>query len=152
MNEFELERYLNITAIIDELEQRKRETRLSIYNQTLATHVVYDELGMHTKAPKIEYIVSDNVVACELIDERIKRLKDKQKYFIRFIDTLPRNERESLLNGTASESIQGKALDEIYEIETAICFKYGYQPPDERISVSDNPLDDLDLMIEVLSA
>lgn len=80
MNEFDLERYLNITAIIDELEQRKRETRLSIYNQTLATHVVYDELGMHTKAPKIEYIVSDNVVACELIDERIKRLKDKQKY------------------------------------------------------------------------
>ncbi|MDV7751737.1 hypothetical protein [Enterococcus casseliflavus] len=152
MNEFDLERYLNITAIIDELEQRKRETRLSIYNQTLATHVVYDELGMHTKAPKIEYIVSDNVVACELIDERIKRLKDKQKYFIRFVDTLPRNERESLLKGTASESIQEKALDEIYEIETAICFKYGYQPPDERISVSDNPLDDLDLMIEVLSA
>lgn len=151
MNEFDLERYLNLTAIIDELEQRKRETRLSIYNQTLATHIVYDELGMHTKAPKIDYIVSDNVVACELIDERIKRLKDKQKYFIRFIDTLPKNERESLLNGTASDSIQEKALDEIYEIETAICFKYGFKPPMERIQVND-PLEDLDLMIEVFSA
>lgn len=150
MNEYDLERYLNLTVIIDELEQRKRETRLSIYNQTLATHIVYDELGMHTKAPKIDYIVSDNVVACELIDERIKRLKDKQKYFIRFIDTLPKNERESLLNGTASESTQEKALDEIYEIETAICFKYGFKPPMERIQVND-PLEDLDLMIEVFS-
>lgn len=52
MNEFELEHYLNIAAIVDELEQRKRETRLSIYNQTLATHVVYDELGMHTNKRK----------------------------------------------------------------------------------------------------
>lgn len=151
MDKFDLEQYLNLAAKIDELEQRKQETRLAMYDQTLATHIAYDELGIHTKAPKIEYIVSDNVTTCELIEERIKRLKDKQKYFIRFVHTLPKIERESLLNGTANELLQEKALDEIYEIETAICFKYGYKPPIERIQVSDDPLEDLDLMIEVLS-
>lgn len=72
MDEFDLEQYLNLAAKIDELEQRKHETRLAMYDQTLATHIAYDELGIHTKAPKIEYIVSDNVTACELIEERIK--------------------------------------------------------------------------------
>lgn len=52
-----------------------------IYNRTLATHLVYDEISIHTHAPKIEFIVSDNVEAEMLIDRQIERWKARDKYF-----------------------------------------------------------------------
>ncbi|WP_407855385.1 hypothetical protein [Enterococcus hailinensis] len=126
-HEYDIQRYLNADRVIRCLEKRKRLITKEIYNQTLTTHLSYDGLTVHVEAPRIENIVSDNVVACELIDERIKRLKDKQKYFIRFVDTLPRNERESLLNGNA-----------IMEIE---CLVHNFDKPESIEFVRDTAIE-----------
>ncbi|MDT2827144.1 hypothetical protein P7H59_01610 [Enterococcus viikkiensis] len=43
-----------------------------------------------------------------------------------------------------------KALDEIHEIETDTAFKFGYEPPEERIELADNLYLDIELKAEAL--
>lgn len=79
--EYYLSRYINISDYIKSLKRRKSMISKEIYNRTLATHLVYDEISIHTHAPKIEFIVSDNVEAEMLIDRQIERWKARDKYF-----------------------------------------------------------------------
>lgn len=147
-SEYKLDRYLNIDDYIKYLERVRRATQNEIYNQTLATHLVFDGLSIHTKAPKIEYIISDNLEACELIDERIARWKTRKKYFIQYLSSLSVIERESLKKSVASPTMKENALDEIREIETAIAFIYGWSPPSEPIELTDNLFTDIERMAE----
>lgn len=146
MEEYDIMKYLNLDFSIKYLEVLQEATNHLIYEQTLATRIAYDELGIHAQAPKIEYIVSDNISACKLIDGRIARLKDKQAYFTKFMNSLPKIERESILNGTMNETTKEKALDEIYEIETAISLKYDL-PPIPRKEEKANLITDIDMML-----
>lgn len=146
MEEYDIIKYLNLDFSIKYLEVLQEATSHLIYEQTLATNIAYDELGIHAKAPKIEHIVSDNVEACELIKRRLKRLKDKRVYFTRFMNELPKIERESVLSGTMDENTKEKVLDEIYEIETAISLKYGLPPIPPRKEKTDI-ITDIDMML-----
>ena len=101
--------------------------------------------------PEIENIVIDNMVACELVEKRIKRHEERLKYFRIYLSTLTLNEQQALYTGVASDELTAQAYDEIHEIETAICFKEQLQPPEEKIILNDDPLLDLDLMIGALA-
>ena len=81
-SEYNLNRYLNIEAYIRKLEQEKRLIRQELYCQSLCTGIAYDEIAIHAKAPKIDYLVADNVEACMLIDKRIERWKFRHKHFL----------------------------------------------------------------------
>lgn len=148
-SEYNLNRYLNIEAYIRKLEQEKRLIRQELYCQSLCTGIAYDEIAIHAKAPKIDYLVADNVEACMLIDKRIERWKFRQKHFMHFLDKLPVTERESLLKGVESPSLKQKALDEIYEIETAMAFRYEWEVPQEKVELTDNLFSNIALMAEV---
>ena len=52
---------MNIEAYIRKLEQEKRLIRQELYCQSLCTGIAYDEIAIHAKAPKIDYLVADNV-------------------------------------------------------------------------------------------
>lgn len=146
MEEYDIIKYLNLDFSIKYLEVLHEATSHLIYEQTLATHITYDEMGIRTKAPKLEYIISDNVIACELIKERLNRLKDKRVYFTRFMNELSKIERESVLSGMMTESTKEKVLDEIYEIETAISLKYGLPPIPPKEEKTDI-ITDIDMML-----
>lgn len=148
-SEYNLNRYLNIEAYIRKLEQEKRLIRQELYCQSLCTGIAYDEIAIHAKAPKIDYLVADNVEACMLIDKRIERWKFRNKHFMHFLDELPVTERESLLNGVESPSLKQKALDEIYEIETAMAFRYEWEVPQEKVELTDDLFSNIALMAEV---
>ena len=148
-SEYNLNRYLNIEAYIRKLEQEKRLIRQELYCQSLCTGIAYDEIAIHAKAPKIDYLVADNVEACMLIDKRIERWKFRQKHFMHFLDELPVTERESLLKGVESSSLKQKALDEIYEIETAMAFRYEWEVPQEKVELTDDLFSNIALMAEV---
>lgn len=120
-----------------------------IYNRTLATHLAYDEISIHTHAPKIEFIVSDNVEAEMLIDRQIERWKARDKYFSEFLSTLSHNESESLLKGYASQELKDAALEEIEEIETAMAFRYGWEVPQEKVELTDDLFSNISIMAEV---
>lgn len=149
-NSYNLQRYLSIDDYIKRLEEEKRLISKQMYYQTLATHIAYDGLRVHVVAPKIEYIVMDNIKACELVDERIERWKYRQKHFNRFLFSLGLIERESLIEGLGDKLLIERALDEIYEIETATAFKFGYEPPEEKIELEDDLFLDIALLAEVL--
>lgn len=150
-SDYNLKRYLNISSHLGRLEQEKKLISQELYTRSLCTGIAFDELSIHAKAPKIECLILDSVEACMLIDLRIKRWKLRQRYFHRFLDQLTVIERESLLTGGESLETRQLALDEIHEIETAIAFIYGYEPPRERIELTGNVLEDINLMSEVFT-
>ena len=149
-NEYNLKRYLNIDLYLKKLEIEKQSIRKELYNQSLCTSITYDELSIHAKAPKIAQLVDDNVEARSLVDKRIKRWEYRRSQFERFLSSLAKIERESLKKGFWSQRLHEKVLDEIHEIETATAFKFGYEPPEERIELANNLYLDIELMAEVL--
>ncbi|WP_427813517.1 hypothetical protein ACQKTA_09075 [Enterococcus sp. 22-H-5-01] len=149
-SEYNLERYLNISNYLERLEQRKQLIQKELYQRTLATHLTYDELSIHVQAPRIDSLVSDCLEACGLIDRRIIRWCFRQKCFNQFLSSLPVIERESLIQGLGNRSLNDRALDEIREIETAVAFRYGYEPPEAPIELKDDLFLDIGLLAEVL--
>lgn len=148
-SEYNLTRYLNIESHIEKLEREKKLIRQELYCRSLCTGIAYDGLAIHANAPKIEYIVADNVEACMLIDRRIERWKTRHRYFYRFLYELPVTERESLIKGMAGKSVKERAIDEIREIETAMAFRYKWEVPQEKVELTDNLFDNIALMAEV---
>ena len=152
MEEYELEKYLQLEKTIKTLEYLLKYTRKETFQQNLTTHVsCSEERGLYVEAPRVEKIVLENITACELIEKRIKRHEERLKYFRVYLSTLTFNEQQALYMGVASDELIAQAYDEIHEIETAICFKAGVQPPEEKIMFNDDPLLDLDLMIGALA-
>ena len=147
--EYNLGRYLDIDSQIQKLIKRKISMRQEIYNRTLATHLAYDEISIHTHAPKIEFIVSDNAEAEMLIDRQIERWHIRAKYFSKFLATLSQNEAESLIKGYASKELKDAALEEIEEIETAMAFRYGWEVPQEKVELTDDLFSNIAIMAEV---
>lgn len=152
MEDYQIKKYFELESKIEELEILLKATRTEIFQQNLATHVSCSEgRGLFVKAPRIENIIIDNMMACELLEKRIQRHQSRLKYFRIYLSTLTVNEQQALYKGVASDELIAQAYDEIHEIETAICFKAGVQPPDERVVLNDDPLLDLDLMIGALA-
>ena len=152
MEEYRIKKYFELEIEIKKLKNLYQATRNEIFQQTLATHIsCSEERGLYVEAPRIENIVIDNMIACELVEKRIKRHEERLKYFRIYLSTLTLNEQQALYTGVASDELIAQAYDEIHEIETAICFKAGVQPPEEKIILNDDPLLDLDLMIGALA-
>lgn len=152
LEEYRIKKYFELETEIESLKNLYHATRKEIFQQTLATHIsCSEERGLYVEAPRIENIVMDNMLACELIGKRIKRHEERLKYFRVYLSTLTFNEQQALYMGVASDELIAQAYDEIHEIETAICFKAGVQPPEEKIMFNDDPLLDLDLMIGALA-
>lgn len=70
--------------------------------------------------------------------------------FNQFLASLSVTERESLIQGLGNRSLNDRALDEIREIETAVAFRYGYEPLEELIELKDDLFLDIELLAEVL--
>ncbi|MDR0922043.1 MAG: hypothetical protein LBM95_06660 [Lactobacillales bacterium] len=111
---------------------------------------------MYTTAPRIDCLVIGALDGIELLQQRKERLKIKQRYFRCFLSGLSTTEVNQLkqcLKATSDDlGVFERALDEIYEIETAIALRYGYEVPAERIAfeVTDNPLDNLESILLAL--
>jgi len=152
VEEYRIKKYFELESEIKRLRNVYRVTRNEIFLQNLATHTACsDERGLYVEAPRIDNIVIDNMMACELIEKRIKRNETRLKYFRTYLSTLTLKEQRELYKGVSSDELTAQAYDEIHEIETAICFKEQLQPPEEKIVLNDDPLLDLDLMIGALA-
>ena len=149
MEEFRIKNYFELEIKNKKLEKMLNRTKNGIFQQTLATHLSYsDDRGIRVNAPKIENIVIDNIMACELIEKRIERNFTRLKYFRSYLTTLTLKEQQALYNGYASEELKEQTYDEIHEIETAICLRDRIQPPEERIKLCDDLFDNIAAMAE----
>ena len=149
MEEYHIKRYFELSYEIKRLEILLEKTNKEMFQQTLATHLSYsDERGIHVKAPRIENIIIDNIMACELIEKRIERSRTRLKYFRTYLTTLSLNEQQALYNGYASDNLREQTYDEIHEIETAICLRERIKPPEERIKLCDDLFENIAAMAE----
>ena len=149
MEEYRIKQYFELDQKIKRLEILLEKTNKEMFQQTLATHLSYsDERGIHVKAPRIETIVIDNVMACELVEKRIERNRTRLKYFRTYLTTLSLNEQQALYNGYASDNLREQTYDEIHEIETAICLRERIKPPEERIKLCDDLFENIAAMAE----
>ena len=143
VEEYELEKYLQLEKTIKTLEDLLKYTRKETFQQNLTTHVsCSEERGLYVEAPRVEKIVLENITACELIEKRIERYKVRLKYFRMYLYRLSLKERQSLYNGSWSDGLKERTLDEIREIETAVCLREQIEPPDEKVVLSDGDLFD----------
>lgn len=149
MEEYRIKQYFELDQKIKRLEILLEKTNKEMFQQTLATHLSYsDERGIHVKAPRIENIIIDNIMACELVEKRIERNRTRLKYFRTYLTTLGLNEQQALYNGCASEELQEQTYDEIHEIETALCLRERIQPPEERIKLCNDLFENIAAMAE----
>ena len=89
MEEYRIKQYFELDQKIKRLEILLEKTNKEMFRQTLATHLSYsDERGIHVKAPRIENIIIDNIMACELVEKRIERNRTRLKYFRTYLTTL----------------------------------------------------------------
>lgn len=149
MEDYQIKKYFELESKIEELEILLKATRTEIFQQNLATHVsCSEERGLFVKAPRIENIVIDNMIACELVEKRIKRHEERLKYFRIYLSTLTLKEQQALYNGYASDNLREQTYDEIHEIETAICLRERIKPPEERIKLCDDLFENIAAMAE----
>ena len=149
MEEYRIKQYFELDQKIKRLEILLEKTNKEMFQQTLATHLSYsDDRGIRVNAPKIENIVIDNIMACELIEKRIERNLTRLKYFRSYLTTLTLKEQQALYDGYASEELKEQTYDEIHEIETAICLHERIQPPKERIKLCDDLFENIAAMAE----
>lgn len=141
---------MNLSKIIATFEQQTAFIHKELYNQTLSTHIAYTDLGIVTRAPRIVDLIADNIEALEVHNKRLERLKLKQRYFTEYIDSLPKMTRESLKQGVYDKALEEELLNEIEEIETAVCFRYGIEPPVyEKVETTGDLFEDIALMASV---
>ncbi|MFV0557956.1 MAG: hypothetical protein ACK5MW_04885 [Enterococcus sp.] len=146
MNDEYINKYLKLDEIIFYLERKANQLMRWVYHRSLATRIVYDGLTIHTEAPKIELLVYDHEQAINSIQSKLNRWKVRRKYFNDYLAKLAECDRQSVLDGNYSQGF----IDEIKEIETAIAFLFGYEPPEEEIYLTDNIFEDLDLLVGAL--
>ena len=151
-----VKKYFKLTESINRLRRYKKQADTIFYSQNMATKTDYTELGVQTRAFKVDKMVIEHIMAIELIDKRIERFELRRRYFNQYLRELPQNDYNELMmkfkqnyNMELSEKIKEDLLDEIDEIEIMICLREGIEVPEKlpRIELSE----DFDNNLNVLS-
>lgn len=139
-DEIVIKNYLSLPSAINRLSLRKIELRQAFYSQTMATRMEYerifqDHYQMITKGFRPDREVEKLILNMDRIDHRIERYLFREKHFSLFWGTLEVMEQHSILerfkyrrSDRCSQGLVERVLDEINEIETAICFREEIEP------------------------
>lgn len=148
-----LDKYRELPKTIETLKEQVVTSDKLFYSQNMATHTAYSELGVFTRAFPLEKKVVEHDMALKVLNSRIARHELRLRYFSRFMAKLSYIERESLKNGNATDELLELALDEIEQIEMAICLREGLPVMEvvERVTLSDDFDTNLDILSEVFA-
>lgn len=147
---WEIESYFRLDERIQRVEDDTNRLIRAFYNQTLSSHVEWNGYeGSRTVGFRVESKVIAFVDTVEKMNKRIDRLSKKKRYFTNYLDSLSPEEREYLVSKYTNESsvkdVQQEdlnLLDEIHEIEIAICYMYGFPIEEASVIINNDFLDD----------
>ncbi|PLA80867.1 hypothetical protein CYR81_06975 [Enterococcus faecalis] len=153
-DEIVIKNYLSFPLVLQKLLSIKKLRRIEFFSQNMTTHIVFDGSEMITKGFRPDKEVEKLLLKLELIDKRIKRTTFRQKHFKRFWATLEPLEKQLLIDRfrdkkevDCSHELIERVLDEIKEIETAICFMENIELEDEN-ELSDDVEENLERMCD----
>lgn len=148
--QWEIKSYFRIDERIQRIKDGIKRLTTFFYNQTLSSYTVWNGYEGMIVGFRVESKVVPFVDTIENMNQRIDRLSKKKRYFDDYLDSLPPEEKEYLIDKyTLEESpfleIQQEdldLLDEIHEIETAICYMYGFPVEQPPVKINNDFLDD----------
>lgn len=152
-DEMLIKKYLNLDKrIINILLYRKR-LQEEFYSQNMATHLVYDAHGIHSEGFRQDRKVLDYLETLDVVDKRIERLKIRKKYFDQYLDSLDIDDFQ-LLNSKISkltEKVINNVLDEIDQIEAAVCLREGIEVNEiiERVTLTNDFEENINLLSDL---
>lgn len=128
----DLYRYANLPIEIKLLEARKEYYHWEFYQQSFHTGVVFSGHDIRSQAIKADKAVIELLEKLRVLDEHIEVLVLKQKYWNDFLTTLSDKDVSYIRSRfskrevvPANKRVDGLALEEISEIETAVNFQTG---------------------------
>lgn len=134
-DEIMIKNYFSLSLTIKQLQRYKCYVRQEFYAQNMATHFEPGELEMITKGFRPDREVEKLILRIDIIERRIGRNLYREKKFNQFLEQLPSDELEILKRCLEVNNILDLplllsclVLDEINEIETAICYMEGMDP------------------------
>ncbi|URZ87207.1 hypothetical protein [Floricoccus penangensis] len=129
----------------------------SLYDRTLATHVVYNGYDIHVESVKLDTLIADIESSKEYIKKELEITTFKQRAFREYLQSITEAEYSILVKYFERESIShildstiDDLQEEIYEIETAVAFKYGLELPKEPIKLTGSIDDNLERLVALL--
>lgn len=153
-DEIVIKNYLSFPLLLQKLLSIKKLRRIEFFSQNMTTHIVFDGSEMITKGFRPDKEVEKLLLKLELIDKRIERTLFRHKHFKRFWATLEPLEQQLLIDRfrdkkevDCSHELIERVLDEIKEIETAICFMENIESEDEN-ELSDGVEENLERMCD----
>lgn len=153
-DEIVIKNYLSFPLLLQKLLSIKKLRRIEFFSQNMTTHIVFDGSEMITKGFRPDKEVEKLLLKLELIDKRIERTLFRHKHFKRFWATLEPLEQQLLIDRfrdkkevDCSHELIERVLDEIKEIETAICFMENIESEDEN-ELSDDVEENLERMCD----
>lgn len=141
-----IKNYFSFPKAISRLEAYKKILRIEFYSRNMSTHVEYSELGIISKGFRPDRELEKFHSQLDLIDRRIERYRYRERQFKKYLASIPIKDQE-LLSDSFIESkdveiprtLIEQVIDEIYEIESAICFREGIDPGEsERIELTED--------------
>lgn len=159
-DEIIIKNYLSLSSQIKRLILAKKQLRQEFYSQNMATHMEYhrvrkDTYEMIVKGFRPDREVEKLLTNIDALERRIDRYLFRQKHFIAFLATLTPSERSLLIGqykyletAICPQNLIEKVLDEINEIETAICFREGIEPDDENNEILEDVEENLERMCD----
>lgn len=134
-DEVMIKNYFSLSLTIKQLQQYKHYIRQEFYAQNMATRSEPGELEMITKGFRPDREVENLILRTDVIEQRISRNLYRKKKFNQFLEQLPGKEMKLLERCFEAAdcidlplSLTALVLDEINEIETAICYREGLEP------------------------
>lgn len=148
-DEWDIESYFRIDERIQRIVNDIDRYTEEFYNQTFLTRTDWNGYEGSVVAFRLEHDVISFLDIIEKMKKRIERLSKKKKYFTDYLDSLVPEEKEYLVNKYTQEDISRRMqqedfnlLEEIREIETAICYMYGFPVPEHAIRIDNEFLED----------
>ena len=149
-DEIVIRNYFSLSDRIASLMRYREQCRKEFYMQTMDTHIELqrvrdDQYQMITKGFRPDREVEKLLVCIEIIDRRVERNRFRKQSFEDYLADLPMEDLVRLeskyIDGNEVEisiELLASLLDEIDEIETALCFRAGVEPDPEKIAVDLN--------------
>lgn len=161
MDHFEvIYKYFHLDSEIHLLKAYKVEVESSFYNRNMFTHVGRTVLGLKLQSFRLENEVINHIEAMEIIDNRIQRIEFKQKYFMRYLHSIPEY-HFTLLHSkyvlgekvAIDDDLTNELFDEIREIDAAVLLREGYEVEDtiKQVVLSGDFDEDLNVLSELFA-
>lgn len=135
MNDYKPQRYAAADSIVAQLVERRAEVWDVVTRGTLTSHIVYDDDRVHTVAPRLPYMIEEADEAARSLTAQIERWQIRGRLYRDFIAKHPH---------PTSDEVQ----DELLQIETYVAYQQGYEPPEEDIAISSDPVANIQNMAD----